>query len=93
MTDMADSQPLKPDCAKALERLEFFIDHELAKADFDQIKQHMDDCGPCLEIHDLERAVKALIARSCTEHAPETLRERVLFKIREVHISISEQQS
>lgn len=90
---MTDSQPLKPDCAKALERLEFFIDHELDRADFDQIKQHIADCGPCLEIHDLERAVKALIARSCTEHAPETLRDRVLVRIREVHVSISEQTS
>ena len=88
---MTDYPPLKPDCAKALERLEFFIDHELAQADFEQIKQHIADCGPCLEIHDLERTVKALIARSCTEHAPETLRERVLVRIREVHITISEQ--
>jgi len=89
---MSGPEELKPDCAKALERLEFFIDHELASADFDQIRKHLADCGPCLEIHDLEQAVKALIARSCTEHAPETLRERVLVRIREVHVSISEQQ-
>ena len=81
----------KPDCAEALERLEFFIDHELAQADFEQIKRHLEDCAPCLEIHDLERAVKALVARSCTEHAPETLRQRVLVRIREVHVTITEQ--
>ena len=81
----------KPDCAEALARLEFFIDHELAKADFEQIKQHLDDCAPCLEIADLERAVKALVARSCTEHAPETLKQRVLVRIREVHVTITEQ--
>ena len=81
----------KPDCADALARLEFFIDHELAKADFDQIKQHLEDCGPCLQIADLERTVKALVARSCTEHAPDTLRQRVLVRIREVHVTITEQ--
>ncbi len=81
----------KPDCAEALARLEFFIDQELERADFEQIKQHLDDCGPCLQTHDLERAVKALVARSCTEHAPETLRERVLVRIREVHVTITEQ--
>jgi mycothiol system anti-sigma-R factor len=81
----------KPDCAEALARLEFFIDHELPNADLQQIKQHLDDCGPCLEIADLERAVKALVARSCTEHAPETLRQRVLVRIREVQVTITEQ--
>ena len=83
----------KPDCAEALQRLEFFIDHELAQADFDQIKQHLDDCGPCLQIADLERAVKALVARSCSEHAPEELRQRVLLRIRQVHVTITEQQT
>ena len=80
----------KPDCADALERLEFFIDHELAQADAAQIRKHLEDCGPCLDIHDLERAVKALVARSCTEHAPETLRQRVLVRIREVQVTITE---
>ena len=83
----------KPDCAEALERLEFFIDHELAQADSEQIKQHLDDCAPCLEVADLERAVKALVARSCTEHAPETLKQRVLVRIREVQVTITEQQA
>ena len=81
----------KPDCADALARLEFFIDHELPNADFEQIKQHLQDCAPCLEIADLERTVKALVARSCTEHAPDTLRQRVLVRIREVHVTITEQ--
>jgi mycothiol system anti-sigma-R factor len=90
---MSDSGQLKPDCVAALARLEFFIDHELAQADSDQIKQHVEDCGPCLEIHDLERAVKALVARSCTEHAPDALRERVLVRIREVHVSIEQSDS
>ena len=82
----------KPDCAEALARLEFFIDHELPNADFEQIKQHLEDCGPCLQIADLERAVKALVARSCTEHAPDALRDRVMVRIREVHVRITEQR-
>ena len=82
----------KPDCAEALERLEFFIDHELAQADSEQIKQHLEDCAPCLQVADLERAVKALVARSCTEHAPETLKQRVLVRIRQVQVTITEQQ-
>ena len=83
----------KPECADALERLEFFIDHELAQADFDQIKQHIEDCAPCLAVADLERVVKELVARSCAEHAPDDLRQRVLVRIREVRVTVTEQQT
>ena len=34
--------------------------------------------------------VKALVARSCREQAPQELRARVLVRIREVHVEISE---
>ena len=76
------------ECAKALERMFFFIDHELAEADVAEIQQHLDDCRPCLLKYDLERTVKALVARSCSEHAPESLRERVLVHIRDVHLRL-----
>ena len=46
--------------------------------------------GPCLHKYDLERTVKAVVARSCSESAPDTLRERVLFQIREVQVQITE---
>lgn len=78
------------DCAKALERMFFFIDHELAEADVSEIQRHLDECAPCLVKYDLERTVKALVARSCSEAAPEALRERVLFQLRQVHVRITE---
>ena len=34
--------------------------------------------------------MKAIVARSCTESAPEQLRERVRLRIREVQIRLSE---
>ena len=34
--------------------------------------------------------MKAVVARSCSEAAPEELRERVLFRIREVQVRITE---
>ncbi len=83
-------QPSGPDCATALANMFFFLDHELAKADQDEIQRHLEDCAPCLRKYDLERTVKTLVARSCTERAPEGLRERVLVQIREVHIEITE---
>jgi mycothiol system anti-sigma-R factor len=64
----------------------FFIDNELGAADAEQIQQHLDECLPCLREVDVERIVKALIARSCTEHAPTALRQRVIFSIRQVEL-------
>ncbi len=74
-------------CAEVLARMVFFIDNELGDADCATIQQHLDDCGPCLADYDVERAVKALVARSCCETAPEELRERVRVSIRQVHVT------
>jgi mycothiol system anti-sigma-R factor len=67
----------------------FFLDNELDQADCAEIQHHLDECGPCLAKYDLERTVKALVARSCAEHAPEGLRDRVLLRIRQVRVTIS----
>ncbi len=51
---------------------------------------HLDSCNPCLEKYDLQRTVKTVVARSCTEIAPDQLRQRVLLKIREVQVQLRE---
>jgi mycothiol system anti-sigma-R factor len=81
--------PHDKDCSEVLERIFFFIDNELPTADFSEIQHHLDECGPCLARYDLERTVKTLVARSCTEKAPEGLRQRVQLSIRQVQIEIS----
>jgi mycothiol system anti-sigma-R factor len=78
----------KEPCADVVRRMYFFIDNELADADARQIQQHIEDCGPCLREVDVERIVKALIARSCTEQAPAELRQRVMFSIRQVQVEL-----
>jgi len=77
------------DCSEVLGRMFVFIDNELDSASCAQIQQHLDECSPCLAKYDLERTVKAVVARSCTEVAPLGLRERVMVSIREVQIRIS----
>ena len=74
------------ECADFLERIVYFLDNELDQADCAQIQQHLDDCGPCLARYDLERTVKTLVARSCTEVAPDGLRQRVMLSIRQVQV-------
>ena len=58
-------------------------------ADISEIQQHLDECGPCLQKYDLERTVKALVARSCSERAPSSLRARVLLSIHQVQLTVN----
>ena len=77
------------DCSEVLGRVFFFLDNELEQADCAEIQQHLDECGPCLARYDLERTVKTLVARSCSEVAPDGLRQRVMLSIRQVQVEIT----
>jgi mycothiol system anti-sigma-R factor len=77
------------DCSEVLGRVFFFLDNELDQADCAQIQHHLDECGPCLARYDLERTVKTLVARSCSEEAPDGLRQRVMLSIRQVQVEIT----
>jgi mycothiol system anti-sigma-R factor len=78
------------DCVEFLDRIVYFIDNELDAADCAVVQVHLRECGPCLERYDLQRTVKALVARSCAEPAPEGLRERVQVQLRAVRVQITE---
>ncbi len=84
------SDPSAEDCADYLERIVYFLDNELDDADCDAVRIHLDSCNPCLVKYDLQRTVKQVVARSCSEVAPNELRERVRVRIREVQIRITE---
>jgi mycothiol system anti-sigma-R factor len=78
------------ECADYLERIVPFLDNELDEADCAAVRVHLDSCNPCLERYDLQRTVKSVVARSCSESAPDELRQRVLLRIREVQVRISD---
>ena len=80
----------RDDCVDYIERIVYLIDNELDQADCAVVEVHLRECGPCLERYDLQRAVKQLVARSCSEAAPESLRDRVRIRLREVEIRLSE---
>ena len=74
---MSCGDPHDKDCSEILERVFFFIDNELPNADSSEIQHHLEECGPCLQKYDLERTV-------------ETLRDKVLLRIRQVQVEITE---
>jgi len=82
--------PSASECADFLEQIVYLIDNELDKDDCALVRAHLDSCNPCLERYDLQRTVKSIVARSCSEAAPVELRERVLLRIREVQVRITD---
>ena len=66
----ARADPSASECADFLEQIVYFIDNELDEADCALVRAHLDTCNPCLEQYDLQRTVKSIVARSCSEAAP-----------------------
>lgn len=69
-------------CSEVLKQLYIYIDGELAENDCDQVRRHLDGCGPCLDEHGLEEAVKKLVAKHCgCDPVPLDLRDKVLGRL------------
>jgi mycothiol system anti-sigma-R factor len=90
MTHSHGDEVSASECADYLERIVYFIDNELDEADCSEVRMHLDSCNPCLEKYDLQRTVKSIVARSCSESAPAELRDRVMLRLREVRVEITE---
>ena len=71
---MTDHGAHEVDCADVVEAVYLYLDGELASSAIEDIKRHLDECSPCLREYGVEQEVRVLIARSCTESAPDTLR-------------------
>lgn len=82
---MSSDEPHEPDCGEILARVYVFLDGELDSADCEQVRQHLDDCSPCLREFGIEQEVKTLVARKCgCDPAPDGLRDRVMGTLRRV---------
>ncbi|MDR1711917.1 MAG: mycothiol system anti-sigma-R factor [Propionibacteriaceae bacterium] len=64
-------------CHSILARIFAFHDGELEESEAAEIREHLLGCEPCLGHFEVERAMRALIRRSCQEKAPESLLARI----------------
>jgi mycothiol system anti-sigma-R factor len=72
-----------------LDRIYAYLDGELDATDRSKVRQHLDECGPCLREYGLEDAVKKLVRKHCgCDAAPADLRAKVLVRIQEVRAQI-----
>ena len=75
-------------CTEVLDRIYAYLDGELDITDQSKVREHLDECGPCLREYGLEDAVKKLIRKRCCDPAPADLRAKVLVRIQEVRAEI-----
>jgi mycothiol system anti-sigma-R factor len=69
---------MKEHCKETLKRAYLFIDGEvLTEEERRDIREHLEECYPCLERYDVEREVTVLIARLKSTACPEKLRNRI----------------
>jgi len=87
---MSCGKPHEVPCTEVLDRVYAYIDGELDAPDCAKIRQHLDECGPCLREYGLEEVVKQLVHRCCGHDAasPE-LRAKVLIRIQQVKAELS----
>lgn len=75
------------DCTEVLLDVHRFLDGEIDEARTTRIRQHLDECSPCLRQFGIEREVKQLVARCCgAERAPDDLRGRIVAQLQRVTI-------
>jgi mycothiol system anti-sigma-R factor len=86
---MSCGDPHKVPCSEILESVYSYLDREMSAADCDEIRKHLDECGPCLREYGLEEAVKKLVAKHCgCDPAPADLRSKIMVRIRQVQSEI-----
>lgn len=83
---MSCGNPHETPCDEVLDRVYEYLDNELPDpTKRAKIKQHLDECSPCFEKYGLDKAIKALVHRSCGhDDVPASLRSKVLARIRQV---------
>jgi len=87
---MSCGRPHEVPCSEILDQVYMYLDNEMPDpAESAKIKAHLDECGPCLDQFGLEKAVKALVHRSCgCDDVPSDLRDKVLERIRVARVEL-----
>jgi mycothiol system anti-sigma-R factor len=86
---MSCGSPHETDCAEVIEQVYLYLDGEIDDETRHKVREHLDECAPCLRKYGLEQDVKALVARCCgSDVAPDGLRERLTIKLKQVRVEL-----
>jgi mycothiol system anti-sigma-R factor len=65
------------DCVEAVHELYVYLDGELTEERREEIRVHLDWCGPCHGAADFEAELRKVIANRCKDRVPDGLIRRV----------------
>jgi mycothiol system anti-sigma-R factor len=86
---MSCGSPHETDCADVIEQVYLYLDGEIDDTAKLKVREHLDECAPCLRKYGLEQDVKALVARCCgSDTAPEGLKERLVVRLQQVRVEL-----
>jgi mycothiol system anti-sigma-R factor len=82
---MSCGEPHETDCRDVLAEVYLYLDLECVDERRMLIRDHLEECSPCLQEYGIEQEVKALVGRCCgNETAPAELRERLRARLAEL---------
>jgi len=91
---MSCGKPHEVPCTEVLAMVYSYIDGEMDDMSHSQIRDHLDECGPCLREFGLEEVVKKLVHNCCGHEAvPGELRTKVLTRIATVRAEIERSEA
>ncbi len=86
---MSCGRPHDVPCTEVLATVYSYLDGEMEESDYQQIRVHLEECGPCLREYGLEEIVKKLVHKCCGQEAvPGELRAKVMTRIAAVRSEI-----
>jgi mycothiol system anti-sigma-R factor len=71
------------DCVEAVHELYSYLDGELTEVRREEIRVHLDWCGPCGGAAQFEEDLRQVIANRCKDRVPQSLIDRVAAAINE----------
>ncbi|GAA2589119.1 mycothiol system anti-sigma-R factor [Dactylosporangium fulvum] len=82
---MSCGDPHETDCSDVLAEVYLYLDLECSDDRRLTIREHLDECSPCLREFGIEQEVRALVARCCgSDLAPAELKQRLRTKLSEL---------
>ena len=82
---MSCGKPHETPCTEVLDAVYAFLDGEVDDGGRHKIREHLDECSPCLREYGIEQEVKALVARCCGgDTAPAELKQRLRMRLAEL---------
>lgn len=70
----------QPDCSQVLEQVYAYLHAQIPDDQREQLRQHLERCGECMDEYSVESQVLQVLKRSCpcSVPAPQQLRQRVI---------------